>query len=459
MNIFASAQVAAKFVLMLAALAGLVIIGRAQADVVINPNFPIRGPNNLSPPYLLGTFECSTHVYVTSFVPGATIMVYVSGSTLVGGPIAPPFGFSAIPLTRPLKAGEMVTATQTVNGVTSQPSTPPMVVEIMPPTLPPPQVGKDIYACGRIVPVHGLTSGVTVEVRDKTTGSVIGTGFTPNDWGIDWDPVLTSPLQNGHMIDARQAACTGAMSGYSGAEPVNADPSPLPSPLLDPFLVGNDALTAHHLLTGSFVQFFQGPVIAQGHSTGETNTAHVSPRLAAPPPSPTVTQALCPGIPPSSSPPSQVTRLSPPMLVSPICTGNRWAVVADTTINAALVLLKNGAIVGYGGAAPGDVLISVAPPASFQQNDQVQVAEYIGGDVAMSNIVKVGCGGGNGGSCLGGAECMCKPGGICNSGFTCVAGTCVACGQYSKQCCPGNTCSSGLTCQYSPAQNSYTCLP
>jgi hypothetical protein len=65
----------------------------------------------------------------------------------------------------------------------------------------------------------------------------------------------------------------------------------------------------------------------------------------------------------------------------------------------------------------------------------------------------------SGGQCPGGAGCMCKAGGICNSGLTCVNGTCLACGQFSQLCCPGNTCSSGLTCQYSPTQNSYTCLP
>lgn len=458
MNGFASAPVAAiKFVWMLVAVAGLALVAGARADVVINPNFPIRGPSNLSPPRIAVTNECSTHVYVQSFVPGATIKVYLSGSILIGGPIAPPFGFGAIPLTRALNAGDVVTATQTVNGVNSQPSA-PMVVPRMPSTLPPPQVGNDIYACGRIVPVHGLISGVTVEVRDRTTGSVIGNGSTPNDWGIDWDPVLTSPLNAGHMVDARQFACTGVPpSPHSAAVPVNADPSPLPSPVLDPFVVGDNALTAHHLLTGSFVQLFQGSVIAQGFSTGETNTAHVSPNLIAPPPSPTAQQALCTKSP--LSPPSEVTRLTPPKLVSPICGGESAAFVTNTTINAALVLLKNGAIVGYGGAAAGLVPVDIAPPAAFVPNDKVQVAEYIGGDVAMSNIVIVGCQGPGGGQCPGGAGCMCKPGGICNSGLTCVAGTCVACGQFSQLCCPGNVCSGSLTCQFSPAQNSYTCLP
>lgn len=75
-------------------------------------------------------------------------------------------------------------------------------------------------------------------------------------------------------------------------------------------------------------------------------------------------------------------------------------------------------------------------------------------------------GGGGGGGGLGGCSglgapgCGCKPGGTCDSGLVCAAGsTCIACGGYGQLCCAGNSCSSGLSCQFSPAQNSYTCLP
>jgi len=40
-------------------------------------------------------------------------------------------------------------------------------------------VTPPIYACGQVVPVNGLTSGVKVEVRDATAGSIIGNGATP----------------------------------------------------------------------------------------------------------------------------------------------------------------------------------------------------------------------------------------------------------------------------------------
>src|SRR6516162_2618115 len=191
MNVFISSAVTAvRVALILASVAGFSVIGKVYADdVVINPKYPIRGPNgvNLSPPEVHVTNECARHVYVDSFVPGATIRVFLNGSTLIGGPTVSKFGFAAFTLTHTLNVGDKVTATQEVNGATSQPSA-PMVVGSMPATLPPPQMGSDMYACGRVAPAHGLVSGVTVEVRDETAGSVIGSGFTPNDWGDDWDP-------------------------------------------------------------------------------------------------------------------------------------------------------------------------------------------------------------------------------------------------------------------------------
>jgi hypothetical protein len=86
-----------------------------------------------------------------------------------------------------------------------------------------------------------------------------------------------------------------------------------------------------------------------------------------------------------------VAELPPPKLVAPICPGQRAVTVRDSTINATLVLLKNGAVVGYGGAAPGDVPLDIAPIATLAENDSVQVVEYIGTIVTHSNTVKVEC--------------------------------------------------------------------
>ena len=369
----------------------LTITGFAQEKIFINDKWPIRGKNGttLSPPHVEPTNECAKSVYVDSFVPKAEITVFRAGTTLIGGPFKSTFGFADVPLTVVLKASDSITAVQKVNGVTSPAST-PMIVGKMPSSLPPPSIDPNIYACGRIVPVHNLVSGVTVEVTDLTTGGVIGNGSTPNLWGSDWDPVVTSSLVDAHKITAKQSACTGAVSHEAPHVAVKLDPSPMNAPTLDTPIVGNDAITAHDLYTGSVLQAFDHATpIGSGLSTAESNWMGIAPPIASTSLI-SAQQSLCSPS-PTSPPQKPTTTLPPPILVGPICPHAQAAIVRDTTIDATLVLLKNGVVSGYGGAAPGDVPLDIAPPAVFAQDDKVQVVEYIGTLVAFSNTVVVGC--------------------------------------------------------------------
>ena len=85
-------------------------------------------------------------------------------------------------------------------------------------------------------------------------------------------------------------------------------------------------------------------------------------------------------------------KLNAPVLLGPICPGQADVKVADTTLNAALVLLKNGAVVGYGGAEPGDATLDIAPQFAFANGDKVSVVQYIGPITSPgSNIVLVNC--------------------------------------------------------------------
>ena len=361
----------------------------ASAQVPINDRWPIRGPKgvNLSPPHVEPTNECSRSVYVDSFIPHATIRVFRSGIP-ISGPFHSQFGFADVPLTQVLHVGDSITATQQVNGVTSAQSA-PMIVGKMPSKLPTPTVEARINECGHVVPVHNLVPGVKVEVNDLTASSVIGHGATPNLWGSDWDPVGTSPLVKGHQISAIQSACTGVQSAAAPAVTVPPEPAPLKAPALDTPIVGNDAVTAHDLYIGSILQAFQPGVIGSGGSTAETNWMGVSPPIKATP-DVTSEQSLCHHS-PKSPPVTPTTHIPAPILVGPICPGQAAAFVRDSTINATLVLLINNAIAGYGGAAPGDAPLDLAPPNGFKQGNTVQVVEYIGNNVVFSNKVIVGC--------------------------------------------------------------------
>src|SRR5258708_3528670 len=105
----------------------------------------------------------------------------------------------------------------------------------------------------------------------------------------------------------------------------------------------------------------------------------------------TAQQTLCtPSV--MTPPQTPVNTIPAPVLLEPICPAQAAVRVRNTTINATLVLLKNGVVVGNGGAAPGDVQLSIAPPASFTTGNTVSVVEYIGSIVSpTSNAVTVNC--------------------------------------------------------------------
>ena len=364
-------------------------------DVYINPNYPIKGGrtegrSTLSPPVIAAVDECSRHVYVESYIPKATVRIYLNGGPVIGT-ATPKFGFGAIKLTHALHTGDKLTAKQFVNGLQSLASSPPVIVGALPNPLPPPSVDKHIYQCGNIVAVDDLLPGVTVGVQDVTAGNAtIGNGFTPNDWGSNWDPTYTTGLAVNDQITATQASCSAPPSMASMAQPVLADPSPVLPPQLDLPIVGNDALTMHGLYTGATIQAFDhASPIGSGLATGSDNWMPVSTIVSVG--SISAQQSLCsPSV--TSTPLVPVNAIPPPVLVGPICPAQSVVTVRNTTIDATLVLLKNGVVVGNGGAAPGDVPLAIAPPSAFAVGDQVSVVEYIGTLVSpSSNVVTVNC--------------------------------------------------------------------
>ena len=385
----------------------LCVAARGQ-KIVINENYPISNPTNgtpyLSPPSIDPTNQCSLRVKITSFIPGATINVYLMNPVkkLIGGPKVLAVDGLTVPLTQPLKYLDKVEATQTVLGVTSVLSA-PMIAGPMPTSLPPPTMGKDMYACGVIAPVHNLVSGVTVEVFDKTTGSTtpIGKDSTPDDWGSNWDPVLTSALDAppktpaAHQIYAVQSACNGAKSDPGPDQPVQGQPTPVTQPDVVTAIPGSDVATLDKLFTGAIVQMFDSgtPLNGTSAATGSENWFQLTKPLTK---TTVITpkQTLCQ---PSTGTKTWKTTNSipPPVLLGPICPGQAAAFVRNSTINAALVLLKGTTPEGYGGAGTGDVPVNIAPPAVFATGDMIQVAEYFTDSGSpppvKSNTVKVGC--------------------------------------------------------------------
>src|SRR5712692_2283351 len=375
--------------LVAAVLAGVPLTALAQSDSGprINDRFPTKG--HLSPPVIGAVAACAQHIYVSGFVPHATVRIYKNGLSLIAT-VTPIFGFTTLTVA-PLTFGDKLRATQSVGGETSSPTNPATIVGKAPASLHAPVVDKVIYACGRIVPVHGLVSGITVDVRDVEAALAIGSGFTPNDWGSDWSPAFTSPLVVGHHLTATQSSCHPVVSPSSNPVPVLPEPMPLVPPMLDPPVLGNDAVTAHGLYTGALLEVFDGATpVGSGYATGSDNWQSLSTPVSA---GSTIIarQSLCHHSAPSK-PVAPVKTLPAPVVLAPICPKDHFAKIRGTTINAAVVLFRNGSIIGYGGAAAGDVTLAFAPPDVAMNGDAITALQYIGSIVSpMSNTVHVNC--------------------------------------------------------------------
>ena len=177
-----------------------------------NEQAPIREKGQLSPPGIRKPiYECAKSVHVLGYVPHALVKVYAGGTEVVGTK-TPYTGEDDVALTRALKKGEAITATQTAFGFTSDQTYVPIIVQPQPTKLDPPSVGPTIYACGQVVPVGNLTASTHVEVYSAATqpvaitpANLIGTGEST---GL-WLPVVTQPLKKGWFVVARQVSCLG----------------------------------------------------------------------------------------------------------------------------------------------------------------------------------------------------------------------------------------------------------
>jgi hypothetical protein len=120
-------------------------------------------PDILSPPIIVAPLlNCGTAVVVKGFIPGAEIRILADGAPIGGGPSDAPWGQS-FPVNPALKSPSQVTATQTFDGHTSQPSTPvpvQSVTQAYPNGLPKPGFpALPLYRCGRMTAVDSLPPG------------------------------------------------------------------------------------------------------------------------------------------------------------------------------------------------------------------------------------------------------------------------------------------------------------
>lgn len=360
------------------------------------PRFPReftpREPSQLSPPFVSAPInECAEAVHVSGFVPHAIVRVIANGVEEVGKD-QPAFGFADILLKRPLKLGEKITATQTVGTLASVQSYVPVPVTAYPPGgFKKPEVGKDLYECGHIVPVDKLVPSVKVHVFEA--GVPIGDAPAAGTW----EPVFTAALQRQKDVTAQQIACEmdeakKITSPPSDPVTVKAEPQPLTSPTVDPssVIAENDAVAIYGLFVGAEVQVKESNApIGGGFATAGANWCPISPPVKSNP-NITANQKLC-GPPSPDSPPVTTTApLKPPTVVGPICAGSQFVIVRDTTVNATVLLFRNGSFVTAAGAQPGDVIVALGGNNHWNINDVVTARQSMGNNLSLvSNTVTV----------------------------------------------------------------------
>ncbi|KAB5540262.1 hypothetical protein GE09DRAFT_1225719 [Coniochaeta sp. 2T2.1] len=348
---------------------------------LINREFPID--KALSPPTLdQPIFECAEAVRVSGYVPCATIEVFANGSESVGKDTFP-FAVADITLSRPLKLCDSITATQTVNGITSNPTILPVVVSpndasVVKDTKP--NVHSDIYECGILVPVDNLVAGTRVHVVEDDTE--IGSAATAGDACNVW----TNQLHALRKVRAFQILCEGSdhetQGPKSDAIQVNEAPTPIPSPVVEgtPFIPGSTVVYLSGLLCGARVEIFQGgATITSGGwwATSSLNYFAVKPLTSA---AATAIQILCDEKSDVSEPRTPSGRLEAPTVVGPICEDSRFAIVRNTSVNSVVVVLRNGSPIGYAGGlgAGNDVLVGFGSGMTANAGDSITALQYYG---------------------------------------------------------------------------------
>jgi hypothetical protein len=196
-------------------------------------------------------YGCAEKIQVRNLIYGGTVDVYIDGTHAGTETTTNP---DAQPVDVPkLVPGQVVTATQTVNGVLSDTSAPAIVHDHkvdFPDGLPKPTIDPTlIYRCGHVIAVRHLQGAkVTVYVNG---GSPTTTGPTSGAW-TNVKPAI-SPFNLGDAYSAEYKICDDVSPPSDPPPPVAVEPPATPTPEIDPVTLYAEQplLTVKNLLNGA----------------------------------------------------------------------------------------------------------------------------------------------------------------------------------------------------------------
>ena len=228
------------------------------------PRPAVRGP----------LYDGDTSVPLAMTVAGETVTIEASGTQVgAGGAGGGDWSLNVDP---PLQAGQSVTATAALCGVTK--TSLPVVVGSRPQTIPAPAITAPLFACTAQVPVTGCLPGALVRVFGSAGGPrvLLGLGWT---FGTAVVVGVVGLLQDGWVVTATQEV-GGVQSPDAVPVSVKVGPAPGPPSIVAPLYPCALCVEVTDCIPGARVDVYQaGLWIGAADVQGTTGGVGVYPGL------------------------------------------------------------------------------------------------------------------------------------------------------------------------------------
>jgi len=328
-------------------------------NVVVNERDLKEDSNTLSPPIVQAPlYACTTAVVVQGFIPDASIEVFVNGASAGGGMSDAPAGQSFL-INVTLVVGDSVTATQTFDGQTSDPSQAVIVASHTgdyPDGMPRPRISAvPLYECGITSGARDIVPGAKLTFSSEESS---GSGFDPavivgtvNNSGAAQAISINPAFNLAARITAKYQICSD-ISPTSTAEIVQPEPATIPAPTIDPIYENSDRVVVRNTVNGARLRVFSNGVEVggQGTSGGAGQQVRVTPD-AQPGDVYTATQELCSVSTPSSGATTLPCSDLPPAKIKAPAAGDTRIEVTEFIAGSRIIIFAGGVEIGDGGGA------------------------------------------------------------------------------------------------------------
>jgi hypothetical protein len=336
-------------------------------------------PQFLSPPTLQGVaYDCAQTIEVNNVALHAVVTVTVNGTSYTQ--TANNVHHITFTLSAPLAVGDVITAVQSIGGMTSAPST--LVVRDhwldYPMGLPAPTINPElVHECADVISVAHVP-GSTVTVYSSAGTSPVG-GAGASGWTAFWPG--SRPFIVGDTFQAEQKLCpTEPTSPMSDVVTAVSAPSTLPVPTLDPSraYAGQELININNLVNGARTKFnvsgaFAGELDSPISWWTNFNLAWTLGRVLNTGDTVGAETRLCKAASTTSIPVSKCEELPAPRIETPLLPGATAVVMAVQQPGARIRIYDaSGAEIGNGSG----IVINLSRPLAV--GDALRVVQELG---------------------------------------------------------------------------------